>query len=641
MFRLVSRVLGLVVALGLVLGGCGGGGGDGVVVLVRGSSGDLYVGEAGGEIGRDHRVARDLGSVEYVSVERDGVWSWGQLVDVGGELVLVARGPDSFGLWAVDGDEFLEVVSESEGISAAVAGGALYVRETREGSQRCYRGSAGELDNLERVFRGDFCVVTKSGHIMGADASGEQVRVRVWPPGGDEEVLRADFDTRPEISDNGLFLVSRDGAGVTVTSVESGDQVWDLDGAVDYDMMSHPDGYVALAVNAEGGDVVLVLVKADGDAIEVAEVAEGEMVATFAASGDLVWLHTTSDDVGKLFSWSRADGEEQILADEEGLELVGVHEDSAITAINDEFGALYQRFPLNGSSDTELHEFEDDTVVFASIHGDHLYVAGREKASVVPLTGGDPIDSEPWDQITTLDATDGTLVAAGQDGSSQVLFSITVGTDGDVEYDQYDDVNSAQVYNNTLYASVTDNNDTDTIAFDLKTGDRKDDNDHLGYRLINTRQIADTQQIHATATVSPPEPEYDETREPQVADAPIGESDYYTTEFDARFLRLGETVNEGIDYQGEIDRYVFPVHDSLGVSMWTSGSTDTFARLYEVDDSGSRNLIEENDDGGEDTNSQLDVYLVPGWYLLEISGYDDTITGDYRLFLNSNTGRSG
>ena len=79
-----TKVALVLVVLGLVLVGCGGGGGgDGVVLLVRVSSGDLYVGEAGGEVGREYRVVRDSGVVSRVSVERDGVWSGGRLVGLG------------------------------------------------------------------------------------------------------------------------------------------------------------------------------------------------------------------------------------------------------------------------------------------------------------------------------------------------------------------------------------------------------------------------------------------------------------------------------------------------------------------------------------------------------------------------------
>ncbi|MCY3889397.1 MAG: hypothetical protein OXG50_05820 [bacterium] len=619
------------------------------MLLVRVSSGDLYVGEAGGEVGREHRVVRDSGLVSLVSVERDGVWSGGRLVGLGGELVLVAEGEDGFGVWAVEGEEFVEVVSGGEDVSAVVAGGALYVRETRDGTQRCYRGASGALDDLERVFRGDFCSVSRSGHIMGAELSGDQWRVRVWPPGSDDEVLRANFDALPAISGNGLFLVSGDEDGVAVTSVESGDRVWELGGAFGYDMMAHPAGHVALAVQAEGGEAVLVLVEADGTSTEVAEVAQGDLEAMFSAAGDLVWLHTGSDGVGELFSWSLAAGEELDLADEEDLELVGVWEDSAITVIEDDFGALFQRFPLDGSAVVEFHEFEDDAVWFARVDGDHLYVFGWEKASVVPLKGGDPIDSETWDGIDVLDFADGTLVAAGQDGSTQVLFSITAGADDDVEYDQYDDIASAQIYKNTVYASVTDDNDTDTIAYNLKTGDPHDDNDYPGYRLINTRQRTTTPQLTAYANAQPPQPTPEPADEPAApapddtpAPAPVATEapapapdlgTYFANLFGAQWLSLGDYRFEGIDQQGEVDKYIFEIQGTQTIIMETISSMDTFIELYEVFESGVTSSLYYDDDGGTDSSSRLDVTLAPGWYLLEVSGYDGTNTGLYELYI--------
>ena len=67
--------------------------------------------------------------------------------------------------------------------------------------------------------------------------------------------------------------------------------------------------------------------KADGTA------TEGDVRAMFAESGDVVWTVHGTD--GELFSWSPASGEELDLAAEEGLRLVGVWEDSAITVIED------------------------------------------------------------------------------------------------------------------------------------------------------------------------------------------------------------------------------------------------------------------------------------------------------------------
>ena len=46
--------------------------------------------------------------------------------------------------------------------------------------------------------------------------------------------------------------------------------------------------------------------------------------------------------------------------------------------------------------------------------------------------------------------------------------------------------------------------------------------------------------------------------------------------------------------------------------------------------------IAENDDGGEGTNARISHPAPgPGWYLVEIRGYDSSVTGDYELSVTS------
>ena len=85
-------------------------------------------------------------------------------------------------------------------------GDTLYYRESSEGTAGCYRGSVGSLDDFDRVFRGDSCVLTYSGYVMGADLSGDTWRVSVWTPEGDKTGLySANFQIVPRLSENGNF----------------------------------------------------------------------------------------------------------------------------------------------------------------------------------------------------------------------------------------------------------------------------------------------------------------------------------------------------------------------------------------------------------------------------------------------------
>ena len=62
----------------------------------------------------------------------------------------------------------------------------------------------------------------------------------------------------------------------------------------------------------------------EGNADELLEVSDGQLVAEFAPSGDLFWLESGQDDQGVLSVWDVSEKDVIELADEEGLQLVGV-----------------------------------------------------------------------------------------------------------------------------------------------------------------------------------------------------------------------------------------------------------------------------------------------------------------------------
>lgn len=644
--KAILGVVGVMLILVIVFGvrGCGGDGepSSDALLLVRESGGDLYVGNAGAEIDREHRVVRDFDGLTRTTVTRDGVWWSAGLVDVGNRRILVAQTQDGDGAWAIDGSEVEEIVSESGNVGVVVLGDTLYVRESREGTQRCYRGALDALNDLERVFRGDACTIAYSGHVMGASSSGDSYRVTVWTPQGDDTALsRANFQTLPSISDNGRFVVSRDDEGVTVTSVDTGDRVWELDGGMDFDLASHPDGHIALTVEASSGEVYLVAVDAEGNADEILEVRDGQLVAEFAPSGDLFWLESSQDNRGILSVWDASEKDVFELADEEGLQLVGVYAGSAVTVIEDDLGALFQRFLPTDTDGTELHEFDDDVWV-SLIYGDFMYVTGSEIASVVPLDGGEPTDSLTWDAIEIMDVSNGLLVAVGSDGSSEVLFGIQSGSDDDVEYGEFDNVVSAQIYGDTLYATVRDGLGVETRAFGVTSGDTRDDAaDYDGYRLVNNRAWPIRNALFAVGYAQDIAVPAEEAAAPEPARAAPSTTaapaltlsgQQYTDVYGAVEVVSGDYYYGNLVGQGDFYRYLFEV-PSGGRWLYaeTYGQIDVVAELFWADADGTPISIAYSDDDGTDSNARFDIFLDPGWYLIEVRGYDNSITGSYEI----------
>ena len=603
----------------LVVRGCGGDGdpSSDALLLVRESGGDLYVGRANVEIDRDHRVVRDFEGLTPTTVTRDGAWWSAGLVEVGNRRILVADTQDGDGAWVIEGSEAEEIVSESGAVGVVVVGDTLYLRESREGTQRCYRGSLDALDDLERVFRGDACTIAYSGHILGASSSGDSNRVTVWSPQGDETALsRANFQGLPVLSDNGRFVVSLDDEGVTVTSVDTGDRVWELDGGVYFDLVSHPNGHIALAAQASSGEVYLVAVDAGGNADEISEVQAGELVAEFAPSGDLFWLESSEGDRAILSVWDASQKEVFELADEEGLRLIGVHEGAAVTVIEDDLGALFQRFQPSDTDGTELHEFDDD-YRGSLIYGDYLYVAGSEIASVIPLNGDEATDSLTWDAIELVDVSNGLLIAVGADGSSEVLFGVRSGSEDDIEYGEFDDVVSAQVYGNSLYATVRDGLDPETLVFDASSGDEQDEGPNYdGYRLVNNRTWPIRNMLSAVGYAQ-------EISEPASAVQIEEAGPFVQAESDRSYLG-------SLEGSGDRDTYEFFI-PSGGANLYaeTHGQIDVVAELFAAD---SNLSIAYNDDDGSGSNALLDVFLESGWYVVEVRGYDSSVAGDYEIY---------
>ena len=647
--KIVLPVIGVVLLVGLVLGvrACGGdGSASSSVLLVRHSSDDLYVVGAGQEVSRANRVDRDVFGIHMIRTTVGDTSRWARIAAFGERELLLARTESGEAAWVIDGTDHERIIDSDIGvISVVVVDGVLYIKEESDESQRCYRGTP---DDLERASRGDYCEISRSGHVLISNQSDDSYTVRVESPSGDE-LLRAGFPSLPELSDNGLFLVAADEEGVRVTHVESGDRVWELDGGVGYELASHRSGSLAVVAHASNGELLLVLLDREGNADELTELEAGSLAAEFNESGHLFWIEFGAGEDSLLFGWDSSERDIIELADEEGLRLVGVYQDSALTATEDDFGVLFQRFPLEGSG-RELHEFEDNSgLQSVLIEGDYLYAVGREMASVVPLGDGEAVDSEFWDSVILLDYGDGTLVAAGVDGSSMVLFRTSVGSDRDVEFGQYDEITSAQVYGDTLYATIVDGSNVDTLAFDFSSGDERDDDNHYeGYRLVHARGLTDRNRLSASASSTEParrvaeeEPasseETDVVATTAVAIPPLISGQEYADFYSATLLGQGVVGRSGsILSTGHIDRFVFELtesSDSAGEPfvVETTGSLDTVIEIHRLFSLGDSSLEFTDDDSGEGNNASLQVWLEPGWYLVTVGGFADW-TGDYEVY---------
>ena len=482
------------------------GGGGGSLLLVK--SGDLYVVGAGSDVGRGDRVVEDLVGVRPVLTSGEGgglVWA-NSAVAAGGVLV-VAESGDGFGVWVVGDDGVVDVlVSEGE-VGGVVVEDMVFLREVREGSERCYRGPVGDV---ERVFRGDVCFFGGSGHLLGADRSdGDVVAVRVESPEG-MELLRGRFEVVPELSSDGRFLVVADDGGVSVVSVESGGVVWEVEGAVGVEHVSGGSGALVVGAQTSDGQLVVAVV-GEGGVREVFETESDAVFAEWGPSGGLFLVETTPEGSSVLYGWDGTSDQVEELAVHDGaLLLVGVDDGYGVVVNRDDFGVRVRRFS-SGGDEEDIYDFDDDSGLgFARVRDGVLYLVGAEKAAVLPLAGGEPTESDQWDQVSSRGIHDGMLIAAGLDGTTETLFSLS--PEGTVvEYGEYDQVRDVAVHDGILYATVSDGEDTDTYAFDTQTGDTVDTVDYRDYYLISNRQSPQRNSIQLnrdpTLITTTPEPE--------------------------------------------------------------------------------------------------------------------------------------
>jgi hypothetical protein len=95
----------------------------------------------------------------------------------------------------------------------------------------------------------------------------------------------------------------------------------------------------------------------------------------------------------------------------------------------------------------------------------------------------------------------------------------------------------------------------------------------------------------------------------------------------------GDTVQTGsLDFEGDRDAFRFDLSEAADARFeLTSSAFDAFMRLYD----GNGVQIASDDDSGEERNSRIERFLLPGTYFVVASAWDDIGTGPYTLFTHA------
>ena len=97
-------------------------------------------------------------------------------------------------------------------------------------------------------------------------------------------------------------------------------------------------------------------------------------------------------------------------------------------------------------------------------------------------------------------------------------------------------------------------------------------------------------------------------------------------------LRLGGVPVSGTLNAGSEIWYSVRAVSNGFLIIETSGDTDTYLEAYDA----QRNLIIENDDGGEGSNARIEMFATSGrTYLFKLRGYGGYVTGPYRIWASA------
>lgn len=99
----------------------------------------------------------------------------------------------------------------------------------------------------------------------------------------------------------------------------------------------------------------------------------------------------------------------------------------------------------------------------------------------------------------------------------------------------------------------------------------------------------------------------------------------------AREISVNSSINGSIGVEGDVDYFKLTTNIEGTYKIYTTGNLDT---IGELEDS-SGDMLEENDDGGEDRNFKIQYTLSEDTaYYIRVSGYEDA-TGDYTLHVDA------
>lgn len=78
---------------------------------------------------------------------------------------------------------------------------------------------------------------------------------------------------------------------------------------------------------------------------------------------------------------------------------------------------------------------------------------------------------------------------------------------------------------------------------------------------------------------------------------------------------------------GDFDYFRLEIGETVALTVWTSGDTDTYGTLFDADGAS----LETDDDDGSGTNFEIERELEAGTYFVEVRGFSASTTGSYRL----------
>lgn len=697
----LHRVL-LVLWAALVITACGIGEDGDVNLLLLDEHGDLYAVPMGVELDLDHRVARDIGDHfytinEYLDGERySNIQSNIRVAD--GWYILQSSRPSSGGsiysAWATDGRK-QELLASSFGEDKSgdvqIVDGLLFVLEPRSEMSRCLRGSP---DDLDVVFRGKECHITSDGYVLGIDQLADTLfRAEVFSPeGSDDKLFSGEFDSIPNLSDNGDFLVTVDHYGVKVTHVQTGREVWQLSDGIAAEVSSHTEGTTVVAAKGADGAVVLAGFEHDGEHQKLTEVYDGRITWGFAENGDLYWTEV-GGLFGTLFLWEVSAREVRRIDGGTNLTYMDTYGNDAVTAISDDMRVEFRRCTRSGvCRKLDAVQVQPGSDWYRPdrywLDGDYIVFDVSEKAGLIPLNGGTATEvaTHNYDSARVIAHDDGVVALSARHGFFDSLVIMESGKNHVVGHGRYDSILSARILNDTVVLHVRDDDLARTHLYHISSGKQRENvPEYGGYELIDTSpngglrgSIRKPSWRWSLAAGDSSEPatyrssrsntvarlaEEDQPAEAAIPDTAPAPRSQATPTFpapestapmdgtlhaalrgsDAPIIRLPERdglkvqpvdiVLEGIlDENQQPDFYILDVPDeprsSWGILL-TESAFDTVIEAFKITPSDELIFVAEDDDSGVGLNASITLQYHGGRYLVAVRGYTDADTGQY------------